>query len=92
VGEKPITQRRARASGRVRMQAATLRLIREGKAAVEANPLKADNWYSLSQIYQQIIGVAEGAQQWALDSLRQAALLDPVNPTYALLGEGYITP
>ncbi|MBP8591567.1 hypothetical protein KBI33_03865 [Candidatus Shapirobacteria bacterium] len=62
--------------------------IREGKAAVAANPLKADNWYSLAQIYQQIIGVAEGAQQWALDSLRQAVLLDPVNPNLRLAWGG----
>ena len=62
--------------------------IREGKAAAAANPLKADNWYSLSQIYQQIIGVAEGAQQWALDSLRQAVLLDPVNPDLRLAWGG----
>jgi len=33
VGDKQVTVRRARASGRGRMQAATLRLIREGKAA-----------------------------------------------------------
>lgn len=62
--------------------------IREGKAAAAANPLKADNWYSLSQIYQQIIGVAEGAEQWALDSLRQAVLLDPVNPDLRLAWGG----
>lgn len=62
--------------------------IREGKAAAAANPLKADNWYSLSQIYQQIIGVAEGAQQWALDSLRQAVLLDPVNPNLRIAWGG----
>jgi len=62
--------------------------IREGKAAVAANPLKADNWYSLAQIYQQIIGVAEGVQQWALDSLRQAVLLDPVNPDLRLAWGG----
>src|SRR5205809_6636022 len=33
VGEKPITQRLARASGRVRMQPATLALIRDRKLA-----------------------------------------------------------
>ncbi len=62
--------------------------IREGKAAAAANPLRADNWYSLAQIYQQIIGVAEGAEQWALDSLRQAVLLDPVNPNLRIAWGG----
>ena len=33
VGQKEVTLRRARASGRVRLQAGTVELIRDGKAA-----------------------------------------------------------
>jgi tetratricopeptide (TPR) repeat protein len=55
--------------------------IQEGKNAVAVNPLWANNWASLAGIYRQIIGTAQGADQWATDSLGQAIILDPVNPT-----------
>ncbi len=54
--------------------------IQEGKNAVAVNPLWANNWASLAGIYRQIIGIAQGADQWAADSLGQAIALDPVNP------------
>ena len=54
--------------------------IQEGKNAVAVNPLWANNWASLAGIYRQIIGTAQGADQWAIDSLNQAITLDPVNP------------
>lgn len=54
--------------------------IQEGKNAVAVNPLWFGNWASLANIYRQIIGVAQGAEQWAIDSSRQAIALDPVNP------------
>jgi len=54
--------------------------IREGKAAAAQNPLKSNNWEALGNIYRRIIGVAQGADQWAIEALRQAVVLDPVNP------------
>lgn len=54
--------------------------IQEGKNAVAVNPLWANNWASLAGIYRQIIGTAQGADQWAIDALNQAIALDPVNP------------
>jgi tetratricopeptide (TPR) repeat protein len=54
--------------------------IREAKSAVAINPFWSNNWLSLADIYRQIIGVAQEAEQWAIESLRQAIALDPVNP------------
>lgn len=54
--------------------------IREAKNAVAVNPFWFNNWLSLANVYRQIIGVAQEAEQWATDSLRQAIVLDPVNP------------
>ncbi|PIS15038.1 hypothetical protein COT63_02085 [Candidatus Shapirobacteria bacterium CG09_land_8_20_14_0_10_38_17] len=54
--------------------------IREAKAATAINPLLSSNWQGLAGVYRQIIGVAQGADQWALEALRQAVVLDPINP------------
>lgn len=54
--------------------------IREAKNAVAINPFWSSNWVSLAGVYRQIIGVAQEAEQWAIESLRQAIALDPVNP------------
>jgi tetratricopeptide (TPR) repeat protein len=54
--------------------------IQEAKAATllnESNPL---NWLAMAEIYKNLIGSTEGADQWALDSYVQAAQLEPVNP------------
>ncbi len=54
--------------------------VREGKAAVSVNPKKAANWESLSEIYRSIMSFAKGADTFAVESLRQAISLDPINP------------
>jgi len=54
--------------------------IREAKAATAINPLLSSNWQNLAGVYRQIIGVAEGAEGWTIESLRQAVVLDPVSP------------
>ncbi len=54
--------------------------IREAKNAVAINPFWSNNWLSLADVYRQIIGVAQEAEQWAIESLSQAIALDPVNP------------
>jgi len=54
--------------------------IREAKNATALNPFWSGNWRNLANVYQQIIGVAQGADQWAMDALRQAIVLDQVNP------------
>ncbi len=54
--------------------------IREGKAAVSLNPLRATNWEILGRIYQSLIPFAQGADAFAIQSFRQAVALDPINP------------
>ena len=54
--------------------------IREGKAAVALNPLRAANWEMLGRIYQSLIPFAQGADAFAIQSFRQAVALDPINP------------
>jgi tetratricopeptide (TPR) repeat protein len=54
--------------------------IREGKATVALNPLRASGWEVLGRIYQSIIPLAEGADQFTIQTMTQAVALDPVNP------------
>lgn len=54
--------------------------INEAKAAATIDPGNSTNWVALAEIYKNIIGVTEGADQWALDSLVQAVQTNPTNP------------
>lgn len=54
--------------------------IREAKATVALNPLRAGNWELLARIYQALIPFAQGADAFAVQSFRQAVALDPINP------------
>jgi len=58
--------------------------IREAKVAVSLNKNKVTNWENLGQIYRQLINFAEGADQWAITTLRQHIDLDPTNPQLKL--------
>jgi len=54
--------------------------INEAKATVALNPFRASNWELLGQTYRSIAGLAEGANDFAIQSYRQAVALDPINP------------
>jgi tetratricopeptide (TPR) repeat protein len=54
--------------------------IREGKAAVALNPGRAGNWELLASIYRSVIPLAQGADQFAVQTYAQAVALDPFNP------------
>jgi tetratricopeptide (TPR) repeat protein len=54
--------------------------IREGQNAVRINPNNPANWETLAGVYRNLIGVAEGATEWAVSSYTQAINLDPTNP------------
>ena len=58
--------------------------IREAKLAVALNRKKIINWENLAQIYRQLISFAEGADQWAITTTKQAISLDPNNPRLKL--------
>lgn len=54
--------------------------IEEGKAAVSLSSAKSANWEALSDIYRTISAFAQGADEFAVQSLSQAVALDPINP------------
>lgn len=54
--------------------------IREGKDAVTLDQASATYWNNLGSIYKSLIGVVEGAPDWALESFQQAAILDQADP------------
>jgi tetratricopeptide (TPR) repeat protein len=54
--------------------------IREARAATLLDPLDTNNWTNLAQIYRALIGVADSADQWAVDSYVSAIQTAPQNP------------
>jgi len=50
------------------------------KTTVVLNPLRAANWELLGTTYSTNIPLAQGADAFAVQSLRQAVVLDPINP------------
>jgi len=54
--------------------------VQEAKRATELSPLNAANWENLAQIYINLIGFVENAEDWAINSYRQAIQLDLFNP------------
>jgi len=64
--------------------------IREGKAAVAVNRYKSSNWEAISDVYKTIMSFAKGSDVFAIESLKQAIALDPINPNLRLkLGSLY---
>lgn len=60
------------------------RAIDYGKQAATLNPYSVTVWENLGGIYQSFIGVADGAQNFAVSHLAQAVALDPSNPEIRL--------
>lgn len=54
--------------------------INAARQAVSVSPLNSANWQNLGQIYRNLIGVGENAEQFALASYNQAITLNPANP------------
>ena len=54
--------------------------ISEGKTAIALRPNYATAWITLAKVYRNIIGVADGADQFAIQAYTQAITLDPANP------------
>lgn len=65
--------------------------IREAKNAVALAPNNVFMWENLAQVYQTLVGVAQGADTWSIASLQQAIQLDPTNPALRVaLGGLYV--
>ena len=54
--------------------------INSARQAVTLSPLNSINWQNLGQIYRNLIGVGQNAEQFAIASYNQAITLNPSNP------------
>jgi len=54
--------------------------IQEVKIAINLRPNSSTGWVTLAKIYRNLIGVAEGSEQFAIQAYSQAISLDPANP------------
>jgi tetratricopeptide (TPR) repeat protein len=57
--------------------------IDEAKKAVELSPKSVITKETLAMIYRDIVGIAQGADEWALRSFEEALALEPLNPVLA---------
>ncbi|TSC94216.1 MAG: putative tpr repeat protein [Parcubacteria group bacterium Licking1014_1] len=75
-----------------KMQILVNNSINAAKLATDASPSNVSNWSARGYIYQNLIGVIDGADEWAFNSYDQAIQLDPNNPYYPVQkGIIYIT-
>jgi len=56
--------------------------INAGKIATDVSPNNVSNWSIRGFVYQSLIGIVPGAEDWAITSYESAAKLDPTNPYY----------
>jgi tetratricopeptide (TPR) repeat protein len=64
--------------------------IREAKLGVNLAPANILAWENIAAVYQELTGVAQGADQWTIAAYSQAIRLDPTNPSLRLrLGGAY---
>lgn len=64
--------------------------INVAKRATEISPKNSANWATLASIYQTIMSIISGADEWALNSWQKAIELEPSNPyLYTELGGTY---
>lgn len=64
--------------------------IEQGKKASEIAPNRADIYYIQGFIYEQIQGLVQGADEWALKNYKKAIDLDPKNiQIYFVIGQHY---
>ncbi len=54
--------------------------VREAQAATAIDPLDSQNWLVLAQIYQELIGSIEEADQWAVNAYVEALQNNPTDP------------
>jgi cytochrome c-type biogenesis protein CcmH/NrfG len=62
--------------------------IAEGQAATKLQPKDVNHWAVLGQIYRNLIGIVDGADQWAVAAYTTAIQASPTNPNLRIaLGE-----
>lgn len=69
----------------------TANAVNTAKRATDLNPGNVANWSVLGSIYQNLMGVTEGADVWAEKSYEKAIELEPSNPAlHTELGKIYV--
>jgi tetratricopeptide (TPR) repeat protein len=58
--------------------------LNQAKSAVSLAPQNPDAWANLGSIYRALVGVAGGAEDWALAAYQQAVALSPNDPLLRL--------
>lgn len=58
--------------------------VREAKIAVNLSPNDAGSWQNLASFYRALLGIANGADQWAVGTYQQAIALSPTDPRFRL--------
>ncbi|MDP3882664.1 MAG: tetratricopeptide repeat protein [Candidatus Staskawiczbacteria bacterium] len=56
--------------------------INAAKMATDVNPKNVSDWSVRGYVYQNLIGVVPGAEDWAINMYEEAVNLEPVNPYY----------
>jgi tetratricopeptide (TPR) repeat protein/O-antigen ligase len=56
--------------------------INASKMASDINPKNANNWAARGFVYQNLLGIVPGAEDWAIKSYEEAKKLEPTNPYY----------
>lgn len=56
--------------------------INSANAASSANPNNVSNWENLGSIYQTMVGIISGSEDWAVKSYEKAINLEPTNPVF----------
>ncbi|MDP2934207.1 MAG: tetratricopeptide repeat protein [bacterium] len=62
------------------IQVDAINAINSSVRATTLAPKDASNWLIRGQVYRQVIGLVNGADQWANDSFEESVKLEPLNP------------
>ena len=54
------------------------------RSATQINPKSTQNWLELARVYEQVVGIATGAEDLAVEAYQKARELDPFNPSLPL--------
>ncbi|PJB51810.1 hypothetical protein CO101_00680, partial [Candidatus Berkelbacteria bacterium CG_4_9_14_3_um_filter_39_23] len=65
--------------------------INASKQAIDNNPSNVANWNVRGLVLRNLMGVAQGASEWAITANQKASELEPTNPyIFAELGRVYL--
>ena len=74
----------------LRIQTLVAKAIDEARTAASMQENQVTNWENLGVVYREIIGVAQGAVDWGINSFERALEYEPTNPVlYTEMGKLY---